>query len=356
MLSVIRRISIGIATALLFCVAASSCSKLIFEYEGDCKAHYMVKFRYDRNLKSADAFASEVKSVVLYVIDPSTGKVIHIQRESGEALAKADYRMELLLEKGSYDLLAWCDNGMGKDFVVPEAKEKTGLKCSLKTKTDAASGRAYIDSFLDGLYHGHLEGVEFTADEGTTVAEMSLTKNTKTVRLTMQQIADMPMSKENYDFFITDDSGDMDWDNALMPGGKTVDFRAWSVREGSVTVKATSDQRSIIMTEFSTGRWVERGHNPVLVVKRKNGRPGGRAPENGGDDYDEDGTKVIFSAPLIQWALLLRGQASDVWDSQEFLDRQDEFNMALFLNGDDVWEYVQINVLGYKLVIQNREL
>ena len=40
-----------------------SCNNAIYDDEGDCSVTYHLKFRYDMNMKFADAFTHEVKSV-----------------------------------------------------------------------------------------------------------------------------------------------------------------------------------------------------------------------------------------------------------------------------------------------------
>ena len=55
-------------------LALPGCDSVIYDGEGDCSVNYRVKFRYDMNLKFADAFASEVESVTLYLLD-SDGRV-----------------------------------------------------------------------------------------------------------------------------------------------------------------------------------------------------------------------------------------------------------------------------------------
>ena len=44
-----------------------ACDGLIYDGEGDCSVSYRVKFRYDYNMKFADAFAHEVDVVTLYL-------------------------------------------------------------------------------------------------------------------------------------------------------------------------------------------------------------------------------------------------------------------------------------------------
>ena len=60
--------------ALLALMATASCER-IFEEEGDCSLHCQIKFKYDMNMKYADAFANSVDYVTLYVYDVNTGKV-----------------------------------------------------------------------------------------------------------------------------------------------------------------------------------------------------------------------------------------------------------------------------------------
>lgn len=54
-------------------LALPGCDSVIYDGEGDCSVNYRVKFRYDMNLKFADAFASEVESVTLYLLDSDGG-------------------------------------------------------------------------------------------------------------------------------------------------------------------------------------------------------------------------------------------------------------------------------------------
>lgn len=52
-----------------------ACDGLIYDDEGDCTVNYRVKFRYDYNMKFADAFAREVNTVTLYLLD-AEGRVV----------------------------------------------------------------------------------------------------------------------------------------------------------------------------------------------------------------------------------------------------------------------------------------
>ena len=93
--------------AIVCALTLLGCDSVIYDGEGDCSVNYRVKFRYDMNLKFADAFAHEVESVTLYLLDGG-GRVVWQRTESGEALGKEGYAMEVDVAPGTYDLLAWC--------------------------------------------------------------------------------------------------------------------------------------------------------------------------------------------------------------------------------------------------------
>ncbi len=82
------------------------CDDAIYDYEGDCSVTYRVKFNYDLNMRWTDEFAKQVKSVSLYAFD-SSGNLVWSGTESGEALSRPGYAMELPLPAGQYDLVAW---------------------------------------------------------------------------------------------------------------------------------------------------------------------------------------------------------------------------------------------------------
>ena len=80
-------------SALVACVFMVSCTGF-FDYEGDCRVRYLVRFKYDYNMKFADAFRPEVDEVTLHLID-SDGNVVWRKTESGEALKADGYAMNV---------------------------------------------------------------------------------------------------------------------------------------------------------------------------------------------------------------------------------------------------------------------
>ena len=69
--ALIRNVAAKVCMASVCLLAMSSCDNWLYEEEGDCSVYYRLKFRYDMNLKWADAFANEVTSIHLYAFDNS---------------------------------------------------------------------------------------------------------------------------------------------------------------------------------------------------------------------------------------------------------------------------------------------
>nr|MDE6127330.1 FimB/Mfa2 family fimbrial subunit [Muribaculaceae bacterium] len=68
--------------SLVALLPLTSCSGFVYDDEGDCRVRYLVKFRYDYNMKFADAFRPEVDEVTLHLID-GNGNVVWSKSESG---------------------------------------------------------------------------------------------------------------------------------------------------------------------------------------------------------------------------------------------------------------------------------
>lgn len=336
MLSVFKRTFTGLLAMALTGGMAVSCSGLIYEDEGDCAVSYRVKFRYDMNMKFADAFAHEVHSVTLYVLDEDGG-IVWSKTESGDALTVEGYSMEVDVPAGRYGLLAWCDADEYKSWTFPHAKVRNDLGCALNHKSDA-DGSAYTDGRIDDLYYGYLAEADFTADEGTVMVTLPLMKNTNNFKVVLQHLSGKPVDKDKFEFFITDDNGKMDWDNSLLPCD-SVTYRAWSVSSGSAEVgtRSATENFGVALAELTTGRLV-MSHKPRLHIRNK-----------------ETGA-TILSVPLIDYALLVKGRYNEAIPDQEYLDRQDDYNMVFFLDKNENWANSFIYINSWKVVLQNTDL
>lgn len=322
----------GIGKAILTIMTVTllfSCNNDIFEGEGDCSIKYQVAFRYTRNILDADAFASKVTSVSLFVFDRN-GTLVASKNESGAALAADGYTMELEnVQPGTYDLIAWCGMANGKSFVWQggsSPKSKEDLITSMNRQYNTQEG-AYSDVALEALFHGMENSVVFPDAPGVhTVSTLSLTKNTNTVRVILQHYAGKTLNEKDFSFTIEDENGLMNHDNNVL-ADETITYKEWTKTSGEVSMPAVENYAendaeitsiSSVIGELDVARLI-KGHNAVLTVTAA------------------DKEEPVLRLPLIDVLLLAKGEARRPMDDQEYLDRQDEYNLIFFLNDENGW-------------------
>lgn len=336
----------GKLITLLLCITATltlcTCDA-IFEDEGDCTTHFKVEFTYDRNMHFADAFAHEVKQVTLYIFDMD-GKLVRTQSESGAVLAQDGYLMDVDIKPDTYTLVAWAEGWeTGSTYTYselqPGVSDLEELNCRLNRQHDA-DGTAYIDEDISPLYHAISYNECFCEliDGGESIISLNLTKNTNNVRVILQHLSGEDVNADDFTFSITDANGHMDYDNSLLPD-ETLTYRAWDTYSGSAGINAPTDTRdavtsvSVAIAELTTGRLMADG-NPILTVKNKEG-------------------ETVLSIPLVDYALLVKGNYNRDMDDQEYLDRQDEYNLTFFLDDDDRWVSSSIIINSWTVVLQD---
>lgn len=330
------------AIALFLCVSFTSCDSVIYEDEGDCTPYYHIKFKYDMNMKYADAFYNEVKSVGLYVFN-TEGVLVHQQFESSSVLSDDDYYMPLEIQPGEYDLLAWCGLEGSESFRVPHAyvgvTTLEEMKCKMNYTVNGNEGSVTTD--LSPLFHG-LKRVVLLDEEGVHEETLSLTKNTNVVRVVLQHLSGNDVNPSLFRFEITDDNGLMNYDNTLIDN-MLLRYSPWSVIAGNADIgsdiygRATIDNVSVAVAEFTVGRLMTY-RRPVLSIYNV-----------------EKGTRVL-SIPLVDYALLVKGNYNRKMTDQEYLDRQDEYNLTFFLDEAGNWASAYIYINSWRVVLQNEDL
>ncbi len=325
---------------LLLCLLAVACDGSIYDDEGDCSITYRVRFRYDWNMKFADAFAHEVKSVTLYVLDEA-GNIVWQRTEAGEALATEDYAMAVDVAPGTYDLMAWCGTTDKGSFRIPDAGRREELTCTLRRGHDDG-GAAFVEEDLDRLYHGYLAKQTFEDREGVHTMTMRLKKNTNNVRVVLQHLSGEPVEADKFTFSISDDNGRMDWDNSLMED-EPIDYRAWHVDAGQAEIGYDGSRSASIYTTAVAELTVPR----LMLENRKTARLTVRHAETG---------KTVLSIRLIDALLLVKGYYNREMSDQEYLDRQDEYAMTFFIDEGYRWENTCIYINSWRVVLQDIEL
>lgn len=330
----------GVMLATLFiALSTSSCKdSFIFEGEGDCGTYYNISFKYDYNMKFADAFSREVKSVSLFVFDNS-GKLVDMYTvDDAEAIAADNFSIPLELPVDDYELLAWAGlmNEESFDLLADVQVGKT-TKEQLQVRLKSTDGKVSED--LKPLFHGTMP-LKVTSEPGTYNETMSLVKNTNVVRIVLQQMSDGIVA-EQFRYEITADNGLLDWNNDVIADGMLT-YEPWSVSTGTADVapeygtnsETRANEVSVAVAEFTVNRMID-GQSPILTIYNV-----------------EDDTKVL-SIPVADYALLVKGNYNAQMSNQEYLDRQDEYNMTFFLDENGDWLSASIIVNSWRVVLNN---
>ena len=327
---------------LLLALSTSSCKEgFIYEGEGDCGTYYNIEFKYDYNMKFADAFANEVKSVSLYVFGENDTLLECVTITDAEQLQSANFSIPLELKSGKYELVAWAGL-MGEESFALLADVEVGktnreeLQVAIKSTNDKR-----VEGDLQPLYHGAMT-LDYTSEPGTYTETMSLTKDTNVVRIVLQQMSDSIVA-EKFSYEITADNGLLAWNNDVISSG-TLTYAPWSVTTGTADVgpdygtNATrADQVSVAVAEFTVNRMID-GQSPILTI------------------YNLEEGEPVLSIPVADYALLVKGNYNRQMSNQEYLDRQDEYNMTFFLDEDGDWLSASIIVNSWRVVLSNETI
>lgn len=322
-------------------LATTSCNDGLgtFDGEGDCGVY--ISFKYDYNIKFANAFANEVNSVALYVFDEEDTLIDQLTTTDKEALSDDEFEMVLQLDPGEYRLLAWGGlmNEESFDLLANAEIGKTKLQeLQVRMHRDHnASGDAVVEKDLLPLYHGSMEIVVDDV-EGTYKHTMSLMKDTNVVRILLNELSGHEADADDFIFEIEDSNGLYDWDNTLLDD-EQITYKAWykeSVSTDTETMSRTQESVGGALAELTIGR-IRADKSPILRI---------RSSETGED---------IVRLPLAEYALMVKGQYNLGMSSQEYLDRVDEYNMTLFLNEGE-WVSTSILIHSWRVVINNTVL
>ena len=349
--ALIRNVAAKVCMASVCLLAMSSCDSWLYEEEGDCSVYYRLKFRFDKNLKWADAFVNEVSSVHLYAFDPA-GVLAWQREEQVEPSAAEDYSMSLDLPAGDYRLIAWCglrnDGEREESFSVPEARvgetRMEQIQCALNRKRDEAG--TYSEAHLYRLFHGTLDvSLPANEDGGSYDYTMYLTKNTNHVRVILHHLSGEDVKEEDFIFRIDDENGLMAHDNELMPD-ENINYRPWDILSTEAGIdkdgnRAVSNVKGLA-ADFTVGRLIETHREKMmLTVTTKEG-------------------KTVARIPVIDYALMgkeyYEKEYSYPMDEREFLDRLDECVMTLFLDENLNWVSSVIQILSWRVVLNNVDI
>lgn len=319
-----------IRTIFLSLCCLSSC---IYDDESRCGLY--LHFKYDYNIKEADAFGSEVDEVLLYVFDTDGNPVM--SRKAGKEEMQDGTMMVSGLEEGDYRFVVWArgyePTGNCKSFEIapsPNAPENLSARLPLQ---EGVSGER-----LERLYNASL----FASISGLRQdLDISLIKCTNSLRVILMPLdAESSIESSDYDLSVSGLCSSFAFDatpegEALFtPYFQYVDASGQSPQQSLLTTK-TVDQA--LVAEFSLTRLMADTESELDI------------------DYNGNGSRVLSLD--LSWFLSLQGigeHRSD-WSNQEYLDRQDYYNITFFVSGS-TWMESRIVVNGWVLSLADADL
>lgn len=311
----------------LLAPALSACDSMIYDDLAPCESTHRLKFVYDYNMKYADAFPAEVKSVNVWVFD-ANDRLVWQTAQSGEELSRKDYSIDLPLSDGKYKVVSWCGldnlNHFVPDTQNPISPADLAMNLTLEDFADEVYSGKVSRQPLSGLYHNLTQEIEIKHDPAVAadrVFEIKLVKDTNYIKILLQNLDGSSLRQEDFSFHITASNGRLLHDNTVVKGEE---FRhhPWMLTLGETSLPSTKGdgtQTSVssLLAEMTMSRLMTDGDH-TLVVRR-----------------NSDG-KDIIRIPLVDYLLLVKGNYRQMSD-QEYLDRQDEHTMTFFLDHSNNW-------------------
>lgn len=324
------------ALALLLTFAVSSCSMMHEDMSG-CKKELRVRFAYDMNMKFADAFASQVKTVTLHAYNRN-GELAFKKTEKVSDIAAAGGYMTLDIDPCIYTLQVWAEgeerqtNSYIYNTDGDINNDVTKLDCKIN-RTDRD-----VKHDLTTLYHGLLKDVDLRMEDyGVKTVVVPLTKNTNNVKVVIQNAIGVKLNATDFDFKIEDDNAWLTYDNSAVVDD-SITYHPWSQYDGVVSSASENNtQVSAVVAEMTVNRLLA-SKNPRLKV------------------YNNINKKLVFDIPLIDYALLVKGNYNKAMTDQEYLDRQDDYSFILFVDDHLDWLSATIYVNSWRVVLQNVDM
>ncbi len=324
------------ASLAITTLGLTSCGDIFHEHLEACPSGVCLRFVFDYNMEFANAFPSQVDCLTLLVYDASGNYVTKVT-ETTDVLADENWRMTIDLPAGEYSFIAY--GGMEcreSSFHFVETPTDGSLISELEVEMDSRCINANPGVDLHPLFYGDLN--LSLAPEALTYTEATLymMRDTHDIRILLQNVNGRPVNVEDYNFSITADNTLFNWQNNLLPTAKGITYSPWS--KGQSTVGGTQEGTETILAyaEFSTSRIMAGGSDRLLITNANNGNK-------------------ILSIPLAEYLLLYKSERYAKMPAQEYLDRERQWNMILFLQ-NGIWLDTEIVINDWIVRINNAHL
>lgn len=317
----------------------------VYDYSDCHESFNTVRFEYTHNMKFADAFVNEVDYVTMLFFDTKTG-LLEKRIEADKNQLRDGNKIDLVIDPGEYDILVWgglldSDYSLAAGEIGISAIEDFHCMMNREQKEDGLVSSTDIKPLFHGFVRATLPENKIGNPQEVVVP---LVKDTNIIRVVLQHVSGEVVNHEDFDFYITDNNGWLNHDNSLRDVSTEIIYKPWRTVTGTVEVNtnpvdpdtkaASIGSRAVLggsLAEFTVNR-LFMSNNPTLTVKV------------------HDTGRTVFSVSLRDYALLVKGFYHEKMDNQEYLDRQDEYNMTFFLTGDKQWLSSEIIINDWRIL------
>lgn len=332
----INRSIVAATTLVAAALGLGSCS-LVTDDLDPCPQGVRLRFVYDYNMEFANAFPAQVDCLTLLVYDEA-GNYVRTITETSSVLADENWRMTIDLPAGQkYRFVAYggleCDKSSFHFVDTPAAGSKlTSLEVAMDDSCiDADPG---VD--LHPLFYGNLDLAVPANSMNYTEGTVYMLRDTNTIRILLQNVSGEPVNPDNFEFAITADNTLMGWNNDVIatPGG--IVYSPWVVGQNSVGSIDNGNLATLAFAEFSVARLINEAPVRLDITNAATG-------------------EKVLSIPLVNYLLLLKSERYSAMPAQEYLDRENHWDIILFLNGGR-WIDTHIVINDWIVRINNADL
>lgn len=297
----------------------SACS-WVDDDQSDCLTGCWLKLSYTYNMLDVDAASTQVKEATLFILDKDGN---YIGKEETDSLTLHSNHCMIRvpdLPEGDYTFLVW--SGLSDTRYRHTPASLTLLRNEAGEQPEK----------LSSLFHGRLDGVHIS--EGHQVLALSLTKDTNILSCILQSQSASPLESDDFRLELTARNGCIDHYN--IPTDTVSTCYLPFMQES-----ADLEDIQVIHAGMNTLRLMENDGTRLRLIYRPSGQ-------------------ALFDIPLTDYLLLSRHADHSTMPPQEYLDRQDRYNLIFFLNPteDPLKPFIclQMKVNGWIIRINDAEL
>jgi|GEM_PF-852157 Protein of unknown function (DUF1812). len=281
-----------------------------------------VLFNYSYNMLNSNAFGEKADRVLLYVFNQDS---LLVTQESVEGtVVTNDLRIPLPhIADGKFFFAAFAHStyiqSSFADFKVPDMTIGESKLADLKARLNLPDNRVQNYELNDFLIGYSSAIIANTSSQSVTLNMKKVNRKIRIVLLPMRAGAE-PLDPTTFDFKIVDglSSGEIDYKYEQLRGDGIIYkpyFQAKTAPEDG-EVLPDDEINSAVIAEINTARLITT-NKPKLTITDKTTR------------------KEVVKIDLI-WIISLIEMKDNAakWSLQEYLDREDEYNISLFFDSD----------------------